>query len=90
MEWIISIENKPKERIVVIFDPLRKELLFNGQHRFKNEWYNFVIVKHDINVNTEEIQNTLLETYEKLKALLESYADITEIFKEIKTIEIKE
>jgi hypothetical protein len=90
MEWIVSIENKTKERIVVNFEPINSQIHFLGQHKSKNEWNTFVTETRDMKITVDEIQDVLLDVYEKLKIKLESYTNLSEIFKEIKTIEIKE
>ena len=42
MKWHIKIENKPNQRITVIFDPLTERLLFTGEYKPHNrEWVLF-------------------------------------------------
>jgi hypothetical protein len=99
MEWKIAITNKPNERIVVRFDPKNQYLVFIGQYKPKNRgWIDFILInKQFLSIDTkmmeylitaEEIQETLLSTYNILKKRVDVYNNIAEGFTVIKEIQI--
>jgi len=91
MKWIVNIENKPNQRIVVNFNPLEEQLIFNGEYKPKNrEWIVFSTEKYSMKLDLEKIQELLFITYENLKIRLEQYEILNEGFKLINLIEIKE
>lgn len=46
MEWIIKIENEPKQRILVKFDPQNELLIFIGQLKpYNKSWVDFIEFK---------------------------------------------
>ena len=105
MEWIVKIEGKPNQRIVVRFDPMNELLIFKGQYKPHNqEWVVFSernqrlfvenpsehIVNDIILINAERIQDILLHVYDEMKKRLDAYENIAEGFTLIKLIEIKE
>lgn len=93
MKWIVKIDGKKDQRIVILFEPQSDELIFTGQYRAVNsslEWFNFSEKRCSINIDLEIIQNMLLDTYEMMKIRIEAYNNIAEGFSIIKTIEIQE
>ena len=101
MEWKIAITDKPNQRIVIRFDPLNEFLVFIGQYKPKNrDWINFSLFekplwsenkdKEEVLITAEEIQDTLLITYNAFKKRLDAYENIVEGFTLLKEIEIKE
>ncbi len=93
MKWIVKIEGKKDQRIVVKFEPKSDELVFIGQYRAipnNLQWVEFSEERCSINVDLEMIQNKLLSTYETMKTRIEAYNNIAEGFTVIKTIEIQE
>lgn len=93
MKWIVKIDEKKDQRIVVKFAPQSDELVFIGQYRAVGnnlEWFDFSEEKCSINIDLETIQNMLLSTYEKMKTRIDAYNNIAEGFSVIKTIEIQE
>jgi len=105
MEWIVKIEKKPNQRIIVRFDPLNDQLVFIGQYKPHNkEWIDFSernqrlfvenpsehIINDIILIDAEKIQDILLHVYDEMKRRLDAYENIAEGFTLIKLIEIKE
>ena len=91
MEWIVDLENKPNQRIVVRFDPKKEEVLFIGQYKPKNRpWVDFSEESYTMEIDLDAIQNCLSKTYNKMKERLDAYNNIAEGFTLLKTIEIKE
>lgn len=105
MEWTIKITDKPKERILVIFNPLTERLDFIGQHKPHNKsWINFCeksitiwlddaahSAKGDTEIITiDTIQNILSDTYLEMKIRLDAYENLAEGFSVIREIEIQD
>lgn len=97
MEWIIKLTDKPKERILVRFNPLCDELIFIGQHKPHNKpWVDFSMKINKIwgdnetIITLDDIQEMLYDTYSEMKTRLDGYEEIAEGFSVIKEIEIKE
>lgn len=93
MKWIVKIDGKKDQRIVILFEPQSDELVFIGQYRAVSnslEWFDFSEERCSIDIDLETIQNMLLSTYEKMKIKIEVYNNIAEGFSIIKTIEIQE
>jgi len=91
MKWIVKIEEKDNQRIVVEFNPIKELLFFYGQYKPHNkEWMIFSEDSHNIyDVNVEIIQQKLLNTYEVMKKRLDKFDEINEGFTLIKIIEIQ-
>ena len=91
MKWIIDLENKPNQRIVVRFSPKEELIYFTGQYKPKNkEWVDFSEESYSMEIDLETIQELLTKTYNKMKERLDAYINIAEGFTVLKTIEIKE
>jgi hypothetical protein len=101
MEWIIKIEGKPKQRILVKFDPQKEMIYFIGQYKpdFKTiatvesksvVWFDFATEEYPMNITLELIQDMLLKVYEKMNERLTIYEDLSKSFEIIKLIEIPE
>jgi len=88
MEWVIKIENKPTNRILVKFNPELNLLEFYGQKKIKLSWETFSSKTINIETNLEEIKDTLFKVYEVMKNKIIYYDDISDSFSLIKTIEI--
>lgn len=100
MEWIVKIENDSKKRVLVKFDPLSEEIVFKGQyHTSSKDW----ALTHDVswvdfsvenintdNVSLEDIQGVIFRIYEKMNERLKAFNDLSESFKIIQTIGVKE
>jgi hypothetical protein len=90
MEWIVKIENKPNQRILVKFEPKFERIVFVGQYKVKT-WIDFSEDYIDeMNFDLETIQKLLLKVYEKMNERIAIHEDLTQSFGIIKTIEIKE
>jgi hypothetical protein len=91
MRWIVDLENKPNQRIVVRFDPKSEMVTFTGQYKPHNkEWVDFSEESYSMEIDLETIQDLLAKTYNKMKERLIAYNNIAEGFVLLKTIEIKE
>ena len=91
MKWTVNIEGKNNQRILVKFEPLTESIKFVGQYKpHDKEWVDFAVGTHSMDVNLEDIVTLIEETYDTMKIRLEAYNNISEGFKHIKTIEIKE
>ena len=91
MKWIVDLENKPNQRIVVRFDPKSESVFFTGQFKPKNkEWVDFSEESYSMEIDLEQIQEILAKTYNKMKERLDAYNNIAEGFTLLKVIEIKD
>lgn len=91
MEWIVKLENKPEQRIKVVFEPKKELILFIGQYKPHNhQWVDFCEESYSINIDLEMIQTLLGKTYDIMKKRLEAYNNIAEGFTIIKNIEIED
>ncbi len=101
MEWIINIEGKKNQRIVVKFDPLNDCLVFMGQYKPHNkDWVNFTTVStplwyvdekmQELLISAEQIKTMLSKIYDMMKKTVGAYEEIAEAFPLLKTIEVKE
>lgn len=91
MEWKVTIENKPNQRIVVRFAPKEELVYFVGQYKPKNkEWLDFSEEAHSMKIDLEEIQKLLSKVYDKMKERLAAYDNIAEGFTIIREIGIEE
>jgi len=91
MEWKVTIENKPNQRIVVRFVPKEELVYFIGQYKPHNrEWVDFSEETYPMKIDLEEIQKLLSKVYDKMKERLAAYNNIAEGFTIIKEIGIEE
>ena len=91
MEWIIKIENKPNQRILVRFNPLNEELIFIGQFRTGgNEWNDFNVEIISMNVELPQIQEAIFKIAEIMQKRIDAYNNLAEGFSIIKVVEITE
>ena len=89
MLWIVKIENKPEYRIEVTFNPLNELLIFNGQYKLNSKWTTFASESHSINIELDEITKIILNVYDKVVSIVNTYNNIAEGFEYIKEVEIK-
>lgn len=90
MQWIVKIENKSNQRIMVKFDPMKELLYFIGQYKIKINWIDFSQEEYSMNITLEVIQDILFKVYEKMNERLKVHEDLNKSFEIIKVIEIKE
>ena len=90
MEWSIRIENKPDQRILVVFEPKYERINFIGQRKVRMTWITFSEETHLMKIDFETIQELLLKVYKKMNERIEIHDDLINSFGLIKTIEIKE
>jgi hypothetical protein len=86
-KWIVEIENKPNQRIIVIYNPLEDKLEFYGQYKMRNEWVNFSVETTN-NLTLDMIQEKLLSIAETMDMRVKTYEDLQKSFALIKKIEI--
>jgi hypothetical protein len=90
MEWKVSIENKPNQRILVRFDPLNEMVHFIGQYKLHNkEWYDFSKESYVMDIDLETLQDLMTRVYNKMKKRLVAYDNIAGGFNLIKEIKIE-
>jgi hypothetical protein len=93
MKWIVKIEGKPDQRIMVVFSPLDGKVFFTGQYHMPktNSWIDFYEESSlSLNIDLDTIQSLLFSVYEKMDSRIKAYQNIAEGFEIIKVIEIKE
>jgi len=88
MKWIIDIENKPDQRILVLFNALEQKLEYYGQYKIKNQWIDFSVDDSDIFTTLDIIQEKLLSISKNMELRVKKYEDLQKSFAHIKTIEI--
>ncbi|MFW6246620.1 MAG: hypothetical protein ACOC22_00390 [bacterium] len=88
MKWIVNIENKPQQRILVLFNILDEKLEFYGQYKIKTNWVNFSVDDTSISTTLEIIQEKLLSVTKKMDFRIKKYDDLNKSFTHIKKIEI--
>ena len=99
MEWQIKIENQPKKRILVNFDPQGEKLHFRGQYKTghkdyvydmkKNYWVDFSQESIEMKTTLEEIQKVIIRVYDKMNERLLVHEDLTKSFDIIGQVELK-
>ena len=92
MVWIVKIENEPNYRIVVEYLPLEQKINFRGEYGVKKnkftQYQSFVEIEKNIDIDLDEIKETLFETFNELNRNVNIYNKIADIFKDIQLIEI--
>ncbi len=89
MEWKVTIEGKPNQRILVRFDPLAETIFFHGQFKPHNkEWYDFSIESYSMDIDLETLQEMMTKVYNKMKERLVAYYNVAEGFTAIKEVKI--
>ena len=90
MEWKVTIENKPNQRILVRFDPMNEMIHFIGQYKPHNkEWFNFSEEIHSMEIDLETLQDMMTKAYNKMKERLVAYNNVAEGFTIIKEVKIQ-
>jgi len=91
MKWIVKIEGKDNQRIVVLFDPLKEEVVFLGQFKPHNkEWVDFCEERYTMEIDLEAIQNQLAKVVKVMGERLKAYNNIAEGFTLLKLIAVTE
>ncbi len=93
MYWIVKIEgeeNKNK-RIRIEFKPIREQIHFYGEYKYKNEWNIFSHYHHnDLNISLKEIQDNLEICLIRMNRRLSSFDNLDKGFSVLKWIALKE
>ena len=102
MEWIIKLEGKKNQRILIRFEPQLEQVFFYGQykpnmkdlvHIDRNKstpWVDFSSDSYSMNITLELINEMIVKVYDKMKERLEIYQDLSKSFIAIDTVEIQE
>lgn len=91
MEWIIKLENKPNQRIKVVFAPKNETIFFYGQYKPHNkEWVDFSEETSSMTIDLETTISIIKKVYDLMKKRLDAYENISQGFTIIKVIEVKE
>ena len=90
MEWKVTIEGKPNQRILVRFDPLTETIFFHGQFKPHNkEWYDFSIETYPMDIDLDTLQEMMTKVYNKMRDRLVAYSNVAEGFTAIKEVKIQ-
>ena len=90
MKWQVKIEGKPKQRILVEFDPQGELIIFRGQYSVKNAWVDFSNETHSMDVTLEDIQLLLGRVYDEMEKRLRVWEDLDKSFGLIQNIALPE
>lgn len=90
MKWQVKIEGKPKQRILVEFDPQGELIIFRGQYSVKNMWIDFSSETYQMDITLEIIQLLLGRVYDAMEKRLKVWEDLDKSFKLIENIAIPE
>jgi len=88
MYWIVKIENKPNQRIMIKFDPIKEMLYFIGQYRIRVMWIDFSQEEYSMNITLEVIQELLFKVCEKMNERVRVHDDLNKSFNAIGVIEM--
>ena len=88
MRWIVKIEKRNNERILLKINPMNESIVFFGQYKINNMWVNFTYDNCDMYCDLDVIQNKLLNICNVLSKRVDKYNDLEKSFPFIKTIEI--
>jgi hypothetical protein len=102
MEWIIKLEGKKNQRILIRFEPQLEQVFFYGQYKpnmkdivnidrdKRTPWVDFSSDSYSMNITLELINEMIVKVYDKMKERLEIYQDLSKSFIAIDTVEIQE
>ena len=91
MRWIVKIEGKEDQRILVKFDPMKEEVVFIGQFKPRNrEWVDFCEERYTMEIDLEAIQNQLSKVVKIMRERLAAYNNLAEGFTILKLIAVEE
>jgi hypothetical protein len=94
MKWTIVVEKNEREKIEVVYHPLKDSLVFTGKYRTKSHgWIDFSteeisVTTSDIDLNV--IRTTISTIHDKLKIRREVYDNLSEGFNYIQKVELEE
>jgi len=91
MKWIVNIEGKVDQRIMVVFDPMKEEVVFLGQFKPHNQpWVIFCEERYTMEIDLEAIQNQLSKVVRVMRERLKAYNNLAEGFTVLKLIAVEE
>ena len=102
MEWIIHIEGKKDQRILITFEPMSESIRFVGQYKplakdtrikdFKAGfiWVDFSEEMHSMEIDLETLKEYISKVYDKMEERLKVHEDLSKTFSVFKSIEIAE
>ena len=88
MKWQVKIDGKPKQRILVEFDPQGELIIFRGQYSVRNMWIDFSNETHPMDITLDDIQLLLGRVYDAMEKRLRVWEDLDKSFSLIKEIAI--
>jgi hypothetical protein len=89
MNWIVNIENNKDLRITVNLNPINQTLFFNGEFKMKNSgWEVFITEEYSPLMTKVQVESALYKIHKTLKARVDIYNNVKEVFSTIKVIEI--
>jgi hypothetical protein len=101
MEWIIKLEGKKNQRILIKFEPQLEQIFFYGQYKpnmkdlvnidrdKRTQWVDFSMESYSMNITLELINEMMVKVYKKMNERLEIYQDLSKSFIAIDTIELQ-
>jgi hypothetical protein len=91
MEWIIKIEEKKDQRILVRYLPGENGVIFIGQYRYAMNWVDFVtseIIAPNRIIYFKETETILFYVATMLESKVIELEKLKQIFKTIELIEV--
>ena len=103
MEWIIEIEGKNDQRILIKFNPKAETITFIGQYKPSRKdvitpelkggsiWFDFSEDSYDMNItDLETFKDHISKVYDKMQERLKIHEDFSKTFGVFKKFEVKE
>lgn len=90
MNWIIKIENEPKQRIKVTFLPLAEIVTITGEFKSKNDWVVFSSRNHNMKIDLEQLQIEMSRVVEEMRKRINEYENLNKGFSVIKEVAFDE
>jgi len=99
MEWIVNVEGKKNQRVLIRFEPQAEEIYFVAQYKVlmsdfalplndKSRWVDFASESHPMDIDLETIQDLIGKVLDTMKDRLITYEDLSKSFAIIKTIAV--
>lgn len=90
MEWIVTIENEPKQRIRINFNSIGESILVQGEYKTKGKWEVFSFISHDMTVNLEQLQLIMSDVVDIMRRRIIEYENLNKGFSVLKTVAYNE
>ena len=99
MEWIVKIDDRKKQRVLIKYEPQNSKIYFVGQHRVNNVWIDFsnniIEFSHNLKnsdnfmLDIDTVSKTIKNVTDQLKTSVEIYDKINNTFSQIKNIDVE-